>query len=316
MGLSDLPIQPFFIERFRNHIASRRVSASYIFVGTESRGASILAKAFAKMLNCEKQDSDFCGVCHSCRMIEAQTHPDVKVYDPGDARFGIGLARQVQQESMESNYDARYRVNILKNAHSMTIEAQNALLKLLEDGKPNCTNVLLSESLDEILPTIQSRSIVLRLPPLPAGPSAALLVEKGLAEEIAKKESESFLGDISLSAWMAENTEKTEQLLQIMTSFGEGTVLPLLTVLEDDENLEYILHLVREVLHRAVLLKHGIHIDGAFLEKAVPKIANMPQERLQTIERALAETERLWKTQSKKTTLAQAMFLRAWTSLA
>lgn len=315
MGLSDLPIQPFFTERFKNHISSKRIATSYIFVGTESRGSSILAKAFAKTLNCEKQDSDFCGVCHSCRMIEAQTHPDVKVYDPGDARFGIGLARQVQQESMESNYGARYRVNILKNAHSMTTEAQNALLKLLEDGKSNCTNVLLSGGLDEILPTIQSRSIVLRLPPLPADSSATILVGNGLAEEIAKRESESFLGDISLCMWMTENSEKTEQVLQVIAGFGEGTLLPLLAVLEDDENLEYILHLVREVLHRAVLLKHGIHDGSAILESAVPKIANLPSEKLNAIEKALSETERLWKTQSKKTTLAQAMFLRAWMSL-
>ncbi len=312
MALIDIGVAPGAIHRMLSHIKSGRISASYIFLGKQDRLGFELAIGFAKSLNCERTASDFCDACHSCRMTNAATHPDVKAYDPGGSKFGIGLVRQVQQDSSQSNYSARYRVNILKSSGTMTVEAQNALLKMFEEGRSGCTNIMVSSSLENTLPTIISRSLVLRLPPLPIESSSAILELSGFPPSSAAQEATEANGETMLLSWIAQNKERAEAALSVLCKFGDGPLAPMLSLFDDENDIEFILFLYQQIIRSVLLQKSGIEASSQILKEGIHTLSRFDKTRLEKIRDGVKEIERLWKTQSRKTHLAQTRLLKSW----
>lgn len=305
MSFSDIGLNESFLRRIKAHISSKRIASSYLFIGLQERGGLEIALAFAKAVNCG-QGINFCNNCQSCRMISAQTHPDVKVYSPGNHKFGIPLVRQVQQDSVESNYSANYRFNILSNCETMTIEAQNALLKMLEEGRKGCVNILLAKSQDGLLQTILSRSIVLKLPPKNLEKSSQMLQEFGVSEELANIEAQAFDGDMRVPFWVLANKEKAEFALQTLINANSSKIQNLATICDDEENLEHVLLLFEETLKCAKRIRQGLEVESSLLLHSAVKLAAMDEASFESVNLSLKEIEKLWKTQSRKSMLTQA----------
>lgn len=305
MSFSSIGLNDDFLKRIKAHISSKRIAASYLFIGLPERGGLELALAFAKAINCN-EGVEFCDTCQSCRMINAQTHPDVKVYSPGSQRFGIPLVRQVQQDSTESNYSARYRFNILNGCETMTVEAQNALLKMLEEGRKGCVNVLLSQSLEGLLQTILSRSIVLKLPPKKIEKCSEKLQKLGMDKALADSETTAFEGDLRLPIWITENKEKAEHALQTLTNIGSGKIQNLAFLCEDEENLEHVLLLFEETIKCAKRISWGLTVESTLLSQSAARLAAKGEEGFENANTCLKEIQKLWKTQSRKSMLMQA----------
>lgn len=310
MSFSDIGLNDAFLKRIKAHISSGRIASSYLFVGLPERGGLELALAFAKSVNC-KEGVEFCDTCQSCRMITANTHPDVKIYSPGSQRFGIALVRQIQQDSSESNYSAHYRFNILEHCETMTVEAQNALLKMLEEGRKGCVNILLSQSLEGLLQTILSRSIVLKLPPKKMEKCSEQLQKLGMDKALADSETSAFEGDIRLPAWIAENKEKAEHALQTLTNIGSGKIQNLALLCEDEENLEHVLLLLEETLKCAKRIRQGLAVESSLLSQSAARLAVSGEEGFEKANTCLKEIQKLWKTQSRKSMLTQARMFQA-----
>jgi DNA polymerase-3 subunit delta' len=144
-------------------------AGSYLFSGTEGVGKKITALWYAKMLNCTGSFPP-CGQCISCRKIDKSLHPDVRVIAKSEEKTLITIDQIRQEVIEEGNYkpfEGKYRTFIIDDAHLMNDQAQNALLKTLEEPGDSIVIILVTSRTSELLPTIISRCREIRFFPLP-----------------------------------------------------------------------------------------------------------------------------------------------------
>jgi DNA polymerase-3 subunit delta' len=131
-------------------------SHAYIFLGADEE-TSRRTMLLAKTVNCENVVISPCGICKNCRKIEAGTHPDIFEIYPEGSSIKIDQVRRIILSLSERPMEGKKKVYVLHEAHKMTPEAQNSLLKSLEEPATASILVLLSESLKQLLPTVISR---------------------------------------------------------------------------------------------------------------------------------------------------------------
>lgn len=157
------------VDHLRRSIAHDRIRQAYLIAGAESVGKETLARAFAMTLNCTNPDHQPCGECSSCHRIQSGNHPDI-VYSERESDTSplkIEEIRAVMQRLALKPFEARYRIAILRDFDAAQPRAQDALLKTLEEPAPHAILILLTRSLEAVLPTIISRSQVIQLRPAP-----------------------------------------------------------------------------------------------------------------------------------------------------
>lgn len=162
------------------------LSHAYLFVGPPQVGKMTLAMNLAQGVNClESPSSRPCGECGQCRRIAAGQHPDVQVIDlvanaSGDGtrrEIGIDQVREVQHSATLKPYEGKCRVFIFQEASSLSPEASNALLKILEEPPESVLFILLTSNGESIFPTIVSRCQWVGLNSLPLSSIARELQE-------------------------------------------------------------------------------------------------------------------------------------------
>ncbi len=178
------------VEHLRKSIANARIRHAYLIVGSESIGKETLARALAMTLNCTHEDENArpCGACSTCKRIMSGNHPDI-IYSELDATTGalkIEEIRSVTGKIALKPYEARYRIAILRDFDHARPQAQDALLKTLEEPPSQALLILLAPSTESLLPTITSRSQVIHLRPLSTETIHDVLVhDKQVAEDQA-----------------------------------------------------------------------------------------------------------------------------------
>jgi DNA polymerase-3 subunit delta' len=162
------------VDHLRHALRSRRVRHAYLFTGVEQVGKQTLATAFAAALNCLNIQFDSsgspldpfpCGECASCRRIISGNHPDI-IWAQHDATTGalkIEEIRAIIRQLALKPFEARYRIAILPDFDRAQPRAQDALLKTLEEPAPRALLFLLTAQPAAVLPTITSRSQIVRL---------------------------------------------------------------------------------------------------------------------------------------------------------
>ena len=158
-------------------IRHRQVGHAYIFEGARGAGKTLLAKAFAKALQCEAGTETACGECMSCRQFDSGNQPDVLYPAPTKTKaLGVDDVREQINHAAETKpYMHRYKIFIVEDAGALSPAAQNALLKTLEEPPSYVVFLLLAENTGQLLPTILSRCVTFKLHPLPADDVAQYL---------------------------------------------------------------------------------------------------------------------------------------------
>jgi len=177
------------INLLQRAITQEKVVNSYLFLGNEGIGKSLVALQFAKALNCLEGENrlDGCDRCASCRKIDHLLHPDVSLIEPEGQTIKIEQVRQMQRSLAFRPYEGRRRVIILTAADRMAHDIPNTLLKTLEEPPLHTVIILLANNSRFILPTILSRCQSIRFNPLPSHlVSDWLIKEKGLEENEAR----------------------------------------------------------------------------------------------------------------------------------
>ena len=157
------------IEHFKNAIIYDKVSHAYILNGPELSGKMMLAEAFAMALQCEAKREDPCGDCHSCKQAASRNHPDI-IYLQHEKPATISVddvRKQINGDIVIKPYSGPYKIYIIDEAEKMNLQAQNALLKTIEEPPAYAVILLLTTNAETFLPTILSRCITLNLKAVP-----------------------------------------------------------------------------------------------------------------------------------------------------
>lgn len=141
-------------------VQENKTSHSYMFIGQDGIGKKIIAKEFAKMLLC-LGEKKYCNNCKSCIEFETNNQPDFLCIEPEGNSIKIDQIRYMQQKIQEKPIISNNKVYIINNADSMTTEAQNCLLKTLEEPPKYATLILIGTNENSFLSTIKSRCMIL-----------------------------------------------------------------------------------------------------------------------------------------------------------
>ncbi len=168
MAIAEIIGQERALTLLRQALATGRVSHAYLFRGPEGVGKRTTALAVAAALNCpEATEGEACGLCLSCGKVSRALHPDVHTLAPQGAAFKIEQIRELTEEVSRSPYEGRRKVFILEGAERMTEQAQNALLKTLEEPTATTHLILISSQPAALLPTVLSRCQEVVFGPVP-----------------------------------------------------------------------------------------------------------------------------------------------------
>ena len=180
-GFRDIVGQDQIKEHLQNALMGKKVSHAYIINGEKSSGKEFIASVFAMSLQCEKEGAEPCQECRSCKQALSANQPDIiKVLHEKPGTISVDDIRtQVNHDVAIKPYSSPYKVYIVNEAEKMTPQAQNALLKTLEEPPEYAVILLLTANLNSLLPTILSRCVVLNMKPV-----SDELVKKYLMEQL------------------------------------------------------------------------------------------------------------------------------------
>ena len=183
----------------KNSIAMGKVSHSYIFAGEAGSGKKLLARTYAMALQCESGDAEPCLKCDSCKRAISKNHPDI-IYVTHEKPNTISVEEvrtQIVDDVAIKPYYGKYKIYILPEAEKMTPQAQNAILKTIEEPPAYGIFMLLTNNVDMLLPTIQSRCVRLDVKPV--------------SDDLVKKH-------------LMENLHVTDYQADVDASFAQGNI--------------------------------------------------------------------------------------------
>ena len=266
------------VDLLQRHLRAGSVRHAYLFTGPDQVGKRTLALAFAMALNCTEppQPGEACGRCRSCAGLKQERHADLSVVRIGadESEIKIDTVRELSRHLSLTPLEARRRIALLVDFDLASVQAQNALLKTLEEPPEAVVLLLTARSTANLLPTIVSRCEVLSLRPLNPEQIEHALGADGLPPEQARLLAAISGGRPGLARALAADdellTRRTAALEELRTlmSGGRGerfaVAESLARKLKNSEELESVRRRVEERLltwltlwRDALLLSHG-----------------------------------------------------------
>ncbi len=168
-------------EHLQSALSSGKVSHAYIINGEKSSGKEFIANVFAMALQCEKGELNPCQECHSCKQALSKNQPDIirVLHEKPNTISVDDIRTQINNDVAIKPYSSPRKVYIMNEAEKMTVQAQNAILKTLEEPPEYAVILLLTTNVNSLLPTILSRCVVLNMKPV-----ADEQIRKYLMEEL------------------------------------------------------------------------------------------------------------------------------------
>jgi DNA polymerase-3 subunit gamma/tau len=302
----DLVGQQHVTETLGNAIRNNRVAHAYIFSGARGVGKTTAARILAKALNCVKGPTpEPCGECDSCTEIAAGNSLDVIEIDAASNR-GIDQIRELREMVRYAPAASRSKVVILDEAHMLTGEASNALLKTLEEPPDRVIFVMATTEPENLADTIRSRSQHFHFRALTFGEIT------GRLEEIAKRENLKIeAGALAVIARMAEGSLRDAlSLLEQARAYCGDTILDkevreLLGVVPEDSLNELVGAIATGSADRALGLVHSFQKEGRnlqhFCREAIRHMRNLLIARV-----CGADSDLIAATPDQRPALAQA----------
>ena len=178
-------------------------SHATLIVGPGGTGKRTLAGLLAQSLFCQNGDKP-CGVCPACKRFMGGSHPDSH-YVRGKKSIGVDEIRSLNLALQSVAYEGGYKTVIIEDAGIMTVQAQNSLLKTLEEPPPGTVFLLTVTGVGEVLPTVRSRCRIVQMPPFSAEAVEEILVRRGVERTQAARLAGLCQGSVGRALSMQED---------------------------------------------------------------------------------------------------------------
>jgi len=252
------------ISHMKNAFSMNKVSHAYILEGDEGMGKKMLSNCFIKLLQCESPvQTEPCNTCESCILMNSGNHPDV-IYVTPTKKSGYGVSDvrdQMVKDIHIKPYRSKYKIYVIEEADTMTIQAQNSILKTIEEPPSYGIFFLLATNSQKFLQTIQSRTVKISLKPI-----ALDKIESYFIQTLASTPKDAMLyssfsrGNLG-KALMLRNSETflnqrndMLKLLDVFINQKEYDIIEAVELLEANKDeihslLEILLSLIRDILY-------------------------------------------------------------------
>lgn len=221
-GFKDVVGHKNIIKYIQNAVTADAVSHAYILNGDRGSGKKLLANLFAMSLQCENrdEDGDACGKCQSCRQAMNANQPDIirVTHEKPNTISVDDIREQVNDDIVIRPYSSKYKIYIIADADLMSVQAQNALLKTIEEPPAYAVIMLLTENADTLLPTIRSRCVMMKL--------------RNIKDQLVKK-------------YLMEQMEIPDYKADVCVAFAQGNMGKAIML----ANSEYFNEIKEEVVH-------------------------------------------------------------------
>ena len=239
-GFGDIVGHEQIIWHLQNAIRMGKVSHAYLLNGEPGSGKKLLADCFAMTLQCEAGGIDPCMECHSCKQALTNNQPDIirVTHEKPNTISVEDIRTQLNGDIQIKPYSSRYKIYIVADADLMTVQAQNALLKTIEEPPAYAVVMLLADNPDALLPTISSRCVQLNLKPV--GDQLVkdyLMNEMHVPDYQAEVDASLAQGNIGKAERIARSPEYEETLESALRMAKYADSMPLYEIVETIKKL-------------------------------------------------------------------------------
>lgn len=208
-------------------ITHQKVSHSYLFIGISGIGKKMLATEFAKAVLCLEQNK-ICNTCKSCVEFDSNNNPDFLYVKPEGNSIKIEQIRELQKKIQEKPIISSKKVYIIDDADFMTKEAQNCLLKTLEEPPEFATIILLGSNENAFLTTIKSRCMILHFNPIKDSEMKQYLEKNYQINNITQNMLDIFQGSIAKAISLRGKQEQYTNLETIVNNLSKKDLIDIL----------------------------------------------------------------------------------------
>ena len=200
-------------------IKQNKLSHSYLFNGTQGIGKKKIAIEFAKMMLC-LDDNKYCNHCKSCIEFNTNNNPDFLIISPDGNNIKIEQIRDMQKKIQEKPIISEKKVYIIDNADLMTTEAQNCLLKTLEEPPEFAVIILIGSNSNSFLPTIKSRCTIMNFNKITDKEMIEYLQKEYNVKDIDKNILHMYQGSIVRAIKLKERQEEYKNIENIINNIN------------------------------------------------------------------------------------------------
>lgn len=228
-------------------IENQNILHSYLFIGIEGIGKKLFARDFAKKILClEKVVTE--DNCKSCLEFENNNNPDYIEVEPEDGKtIKIDQIRYIEQKILEKPIISDRKVYIINNCETMTKEAQNCLLKTLEEPPEFVTIILITNNESKILSTIKSRCMK-----VPFIPISEQEIRENMEEDISESMLQACNGSIGKLLKIKDKKQTYEQIEKLIEDMKSKDLLDIIKqaeiIYKEKEDIQDILEYINQIL--------------------------------------------------------------------
>lgn len=242
---------------------------AYLLTGARGLGKLTFAKVLASALFCTSENKP-CGCCAACKRIADNNEPDLLTLYPDDkGKIRIDPVREIIQKVSQHAFGAGYRVVLIEPVESMTPEAQNCLLKSLEEPIANVVFLLMTHELTATLGTIASRCVRVKLTPWPDDALRETLLKLGHVPNAVENVLSRCGGNIGTALDMLDesklDSEAQQFAMQALSILNDASAVSISTKLKEDKGgADAYLTAVEQAVYQALMVRTG-QLDAAFI---------------------------------------------------
>ncbi len=242
-------------EYLTKNINQNNILHSYLFLGTDGIGKLIIAKEFAKNILCLKYTKEEICTCKSCTCFNGKNHPDFYIINENGENIKVETIRELTEKVIEKPIISNKKVYIINDCEKMTKEAQNCLLKTLEEPPEFVVIILISSNENLILNTIKSRCMSVKFSNIEDKELLKYAIDVLEYNNVSQNLLKSFDGSIGKAIKLKDFKEKYENIDKLISNLDKKDIIEIMLdgkIIYDKENIYDILDYITICLYSKI----------------------------------------------------------------